>query len=48
MKIDSHFYWSMVKSALRVFAGVALVTQSFWLAGTLLISAEVFGVIEEL
>lgn len=39
---------SFVKSLLRIAAGVALTSMSFWWAGFLLVIAEVVGVIEEL
>jgi len=43
-----HFYVSLVKSAIRVFAGIALINGNLMLAGSLIIAAEVLGVIEEL
>lgn len=43
-----HFYVSLVKSAFRIAAGVALVAGSLMGAGYLLIAAEVLGVVEEL
>lgn len=44
-----HFYVSLVKSATRIAAGIALVwPQSLILAGAFLIAAEVLGVVEEL
>ena len=44
-----HFYVSMVKSATRIAAGVALIwPQSIILAGAFLIAAEVLGIVEEL
>lgn len=43
-----HFRISLVKSALRIFAGVALLNNLYATAGGLLIVAEVLGVIEEL
>lgn len=44
-----HFYISMVKSALRIGAGIALVwPQNLVLAGVLLIVAEAGGILEEL
>tara|TARA_S200002703_G_scaffold21162_1_gene17684 strand:- start:670 stop:828 length:159 start_codon:yes stop_codon:yes gene_type:complete len=42
-----HFYISMVKSAIRICAGCALVWQMFALAGALFMLAEVLGVAEE-
>lgn len=43
-----HFYVSLVKSAMRIFAGVFLCFGLLWHAGALLVLAEVFGVVEEL
>lgn len=43
-----HFYVSMVKSALRVVAGVSFIQGSLVIGGALLIAAEVLGVLEEL
>jgi len=43
-----HFYVSLVKSALRIVAGVALTQGLFFEAGAFLIAAEVLGVVEEL
>ena len=43
-----HFYVSMVKSFLRIIAGGNLVLGNLWMAGTLLIIAEVLGIVEEL
>lgn len=44
-----HFYVSMVKSATRIAAGIALIwPQSLILAGAFLIAAEVLGIVEEL
>jgi hypothetical protein len=44
-----HFYVSLVKSATRIAAGIALIwPQSLILAGALLIAAEVLGIAEEL
>lgn len=43
-----HFYVSLVKSATRIAAGVALVwPQNLILAGVFLIAAEVLGIVEE-
>ena len=44
---NGHFYVSLVKSVIRIFAGVALIHTSFVLAGSLFIAAEALGVIEE-
>lgn len=43
-----HFYVSMVKSVLRIIAGGNLVLGNLWMAGTLLIFAELLGIVEEL
>ena len=42
-----HFYVSLAKSAIRVFAGVALISNNLILAGALIIAAEALGVLEE-
>jgi hypothetical protein len=43
-----HFYVSLVKSAIRIAAGIALIwPQNIVLAGVFLIAAEVLGVVEE-
>jgi len=43
-----HFYVSVVKSVIRIFAGLALVSTNFVLAGVLFIVAEGLGIIEEI
>lgn len=43
-----HFYISIIKSVVRIGAGAVLITGNFWLAGVLLIGAEVLGIVEEL
>ena len=43
-----HFYISLVKSAVRIVAGVFLVMGNVVLAGVLLIAAEGLGIAEEL
>ena len=43
-----HFYVSLVKSATRIAAGIALLNGEVAYAGFLLIAAEVLGVVEEL
>jgi hypothetical protein len=43
-----HFYVSIVKSATRIAAGVALISGLFIATGALLILAEVLGIIEEI
>jgi hypothetical protein len=43
-----HFYISLVKSAVRIVAGVFLVMGNLVLAGFFLIAAEGLGILEEL
>lgn len=43
-----HFYVSLVKSALRIIAGVFLINGNLLVAGSLLILAEGLGIVEEL
>lgn len=43
-----HFYVSLVKSIVRIGAGSSLIVGNLFLAGFLLIFAEVLGIIEEL
>lgn len=43
-----HFYVSIVKSAVRIAAGVALIMGAFVVTGALIILAEVLGIVEEL
>ena len=43
-----HFYVSVAKSAVRIFAGVMLVLGNFVAAGLLLVGAELLGIVEEL
>jgi hypothetical protein len=43
-----HFYVSLVKSALRIAAGAALIMGAFVITGALIIIAEVLGIVEEL
>lgn len=43
-----HFYVSLAKSVLRIVAGGFLMTGNFFVAGALLIAAEVLGILEEL
>ena len=43
-----HFYVSLVKSALRIIAGVFLIDGNLLVAGSLLILAEGLGIVEEL
>jgi len=42
-----HFYVSVVKSAVRIGAGSALIMGSFAVCGWLLILAEILGILEE-
>jgi hypothetical protein len=43
-----HFYVSIVKSFIRIFAGMALINGSFVIAGVSFIIAELLGIVEEL
>ena len=43
-----HFYVSIVKSFVRIFAGVALINGSLIIAGASFIVAELLGIVEEL
>jgi len=43
-----HFYVSLLKSALRIGAGVALWHSMFMMSAALFIVAELLGVLEEL
>lgn len=43
-----HFYVSLAKSGIRIFAGGVLMSGNFWLAGVCIVLAEVLGVIEEI
>jgi hypothetical protein len=43
-----HFYVSLAKSAIRIFAGGVLMSGNFWLAGICIVLAEVLGVVEEM
>jgi hypothetical protein len=43
-----HFYISCAKSVLRIIAGGYLMKGDFFVAGALLIAAEVLGIVEEL
>lgn len=43
-----HFYVSLVKSATRIAAGIALIMGAFVITGALIILAEVLGIVEEL
>ena len=43
-----HFYISLVKSVVRIGAGVILMTGNFVVAGLLFIGAEGLGILEEM
>ena len=43
-----HFYISLIKSGIRIVAGAYLVTGDFAIAGLLLITAELLGILEEI
>lgn len=43
-----HFYVSIVKSFVRIFAGIALINGSLIIAGVSFIIAELLGIVEEL
>lgn len=47
IEMEGHFKVSLVKSAIRVAAAVALISNLVVVAGVLLIVAELFGVVEE-
>lgn len=44
----THRNVSFVKSALRIFAGTALIVDTMFIAGIFLILAELLGIIEEI
>jgi hypothetical protein len=43
-----HFWVSLAKSAIRIFAGGVLIAGNIWLAGVCIVLAEVLGIVEEL
>ena len=43
-----HFYVSLVKSGLRIFAGATLAAGQLYVAGVMFIIAEAVGIVEEL
>jgi hypothetical protein len=43
-----HFYVSIIKSFVRIFAGMALINNSLVIAGVSFIIAELLGIVEEL
>ena len=47
-KTNWHFRISLIKSGLRVLAGLALILSDITLSGILFVGAELFGILEEL
>ncbi len=47
-KTSKHFIISLIKSAVRIGAGINLVLGNIWHAGVLLVIAEILGIVEEL
>ena len=47
-KTKWHFRISLLKSGLRILAGLALILSDITVSGILFIGAELFGVLEEL
>ncbi len=47
-KTNWHFSLSIIKSAVRVMAGITLLNDQIVFAGALLIVAELFGILEEI
>lgn len=45
---DRHFRYSTIKNVLRILAGISFCFFMFFVAGILLIVAEILGFIEEL
>jgi hypothetical protein len=43
-----HFYVSIAKSFIRIFAGIALIDGSLIIAGVSFIIAELLGIVEEI
>ena len=48
LSYDKHFRYSTIKNVLRIVAGVGFCLSMFFLAGVLLILAEILGFVEEL
>ena len=46
-KSSRHFNISLAKSGVRILAALCLMTESIWLAGGLLLIAEILGIMEE-
>lgn len=44
----AHLYFSLVKSGVRILAGLSLAFGYFIIAGVLLVIAEILGVLEEI
>jgi hypothetical protein len=44
----NHFYVSLIKSALRIAAGITLILVGLQIVGWLLIAAEALGILEEM
>lgn len=47
-KTNWHFWISLVKSGVRIAAGLALMNGQIKVAGLLLVAAEILGIAEEL
>jgi hypothetical protein len=47
-KTNWHFRISLLKSGLRILAGLSLILSDITVSGILFIGAELFGVLEEL
>jgi len=47
-KTNWHFSFSLIKSVVRVMAGITLLNDQIMFAGALLIIAELFGILEEI
>ena len=47
-KTNWHFRISLIKSGLRVLAGLALILSDITVSGILFVGAELFGILEEL
>jgi hypothetical protein len=43
-----HFYVSIVKSFIRIFAGICIINNNLLIGGIAIIIAEILGIIEEL
>jgi len=47
-KTNHHFRISLAKSCLRIVAGITIIRGELYIAGTLLVIAEILGILEEL